>query len=123
MKQIKKYFAILLTCLLVIGTIGCSKGTYSLKVTAPSKKTFTETIDLTEHDLEVEVSLQPSSTSDPVIPMKVISPLPEAVAETAEQVAEAVQEQVEQVVEEAAAPAVEAAQDALDAAVEALDKE
>ncbi len=26
MKQIKKYFAILLTCLLVIGTIGCSKG-------------------------------------------------------------------------------------------------
>ncbi len=52
-------------------------------MTAPSRRAFTETIDLTEHDLEVEVHVQASAAgaADP-IPMKVISPAP---AEPAEQ--------------------------------------
>jgi hypothetical protein len=55
-------------------SIGVEKGTYALKITAPSRKSFTETVDLTEHDLEVEVHLQPTGAAagDP-IPMKVIA--------------------------------------------------
>lgn len=64
-------------------TIGAAKGTFNLKVTAPSRRAFTETIDLTEHDLEVEVHVQASGAgaAEPV-PMKVVSPAP---AEPAEQ--------------------------------------
>ena len=68
-----------------IATIGTSKGQFNLKVTAPSRRTFTETVDLTEHDLEVEVHLQPStggSAAEP-IPMKVITPAPAAEGEAA----------------------------------------
>jgi len=62
--------------------IGTSKGTFSLKVTAPSRKTYNETIDLTEHDLEVEIRVQPSGvgTGDQ-LPMKVVSPVAEPAAE------------------------------------------
>jgi hypothetical protein len=54
-------------------TIGCSKGKYDLKVTSPSRKNFTESIDLTDSDLEVEVHLQPTSSTDEKIPMKILS--------------------------------------------------
>ncbi len=53
-------------------TIGAGKMKYNLKVTAPSRKAFNEEIDLTEHDLEVEVHLQPVSATENV-PLKVIS--------------------------------------------------
>ncbi len=54
-------------------SIGCAKGKYDIKVTSPSRKNFTESIDLTEFDAEVEVHLQPTSSTDEKIPMKVIS--------------------------------------------------
>ena len=53
-------------------TIGAGKMKYNLKVTAPSRKAFNEEVDLTEHDLEVEVHLQPVSATENV-PLKVIS--------------------------------------------------
>ncbi len=53
-------------------TIGAGKEKYNLKVTAPSRKAFNEEVDLTEHDLEVEVHLQPVSATE-VVPLKVIS--------------------------------------------------
>ena len=73
--------------------LGVSKGKYTLKVTAPSRKTYNETIDLTEGDLEVEIRVQPSGvgTGDQ-LPMKVVScaaPAPvEAEAAPAEPAAE-----------------------------------
>lgn len=60
-------------------TIGASKGTFSLKVTAPSRRAYTDTIDLTEHDLEVEVHVLASGAgAAEQIPMKVVSPAPAA---------------------------------------------
>lgn len=52
-------------------TIGAGKERYTLKVTAPSRKSFTEVVDLTEHDLEVEVHLQVVSATE-VVPLKVV---------------------------------------------------
>ena len=60
-----------------LAVIGAGKDKYTLKVTAPSRKSFTEVVDLTEHDLEVEVHLQPVSATENV-PLKVISPAAEA---------------------------------------------
>lgn len=54
-------------------TIGCAKGTYDLKITSPSKKNFTETLNLEPGDLSVEVHMQPTSSTDDRIPMKVLS--------------------------------------------------
>ena len=65
-----------------LAVIGAGKDKYTLKVTAPSRKSFTEVVDLTEHDLEVEVHLQPVSATENV-PLKVISPAAEAAAEAA----------------------------------------
>ena len=65
-----------------LAVIGAGKDKYTLKVTAPSRKSFTEVVDLTEHDLEVEVHLQPVSATENV-PLKVISPAAEAEAASA----------------------------------------
>lgn len=65
--------------------IGTSKGMFTMKVTAPSRRAFTETIDLTEHDLEVEVHVQASGAgATEQIPMKVVSPMSESVEEKIE---------------------------------------
>ncbi len=72
-------------------SIGASKGQFNLKVTAPSRRAYTETIDLTEHDLEVEVHVQASGAgAAEKIPMKVLSPAPAQNAETAQPAPEAV---------------------------------
>lgn len=55
------------------GSIGCAKGTFDLKVTSPSRKNFTETVDLTAGDVEVEVHLQPTSSTEEKVPMRVVS--------------------------------------------------
>ena len=69
-----------------LAVIGAGKDKYTLKVTAPSRKSFTEVVDLTEHDLEVEVHLQPVSATENV-PLKVISPAAEAEAAPAAEAA------------------------------------
>ena len=91
-------------------TIGAGKEKYNLKVTAPSRKAFNEAVDLTEHDLEVEVHLQVVSATE-VVPLKVIScgeatPATEAPVEPASEAAEQpAQALVEQPVEPAATEA------------------
>ncbi len=59
-------------------SIGADRGTYSLKITAPSRRTYNESIDLTDGDLEVEIHMQPtgSGSTDPV-PMKIITAVEE----------------------------------------------
>lgn len=55
------------------GSIGCAKGTYDLKVTSPSRKNFTDTVDLTLGDVEVEVHLQATSSTEEKVPMRIAS--------------------------------------------------
>ncbi|MBR2834592.1 MAG: hypothetical protein IKE43_02605 [Coriobacteriales bacterium] len=52
--------------------IGVTKGKYTLKVTAPSRKAYNEVIDLTEHDVEVEIDLLPTGVTDDQHPMRII---------------------------------------------------
>lgn len=74
-------------------SIGCAKGKYTLKVTAPSRKAYNETVDLTEGDLEVAIRVQPSGAgSAEQIPMKIVSSA--AVAAAVETAAEAAPEAV-----------------------------
>ncbi len=69
-----------------VATLGTTKGTFSLKVTAPSRRAYNESVDLTDHDMEVEVHLQASGAgAAEQVPMKVVSPAPaEPVEETAQ---------------------------------------
>ena len=62
--------------------IGCSKGKFSLKVTAPSRRAFNGEVDLTDYDLEVEVHLQASGAgAAEQVPLKVIAPAQDTNAE------------------------------------------
>lgn len=56
-------------------SIGASKAKFTLKVTAPSRRAFNDTIDLTEHDLEVEIHLQATGGgASEQVPLKVLGP-------------------------------------------------
>lgn len=48
--------------------IGCAKGLFKLKITAPSKKMYTTTVDLTAGDVELEVHMLPTSSEEEQIP-------------------------------------------------------
>ena len=57
-----------------IATIGTSKGSFDVKVTAPSRKAFNGKIELDSPEVEFEVCLNPSSGSHEQKPLRVIEP-------------------------------------------------
>lgn len=55
-------------------SIGATKGKFTLRITAPSRRPFTADVDLTEANLDVEIHIQVTGTTGELTPLKFITP-------------------------------------------------